>query len=43
MEDALRSVTKAAVREGRIKDLKEEVLKSDKLKVRYASEIDLEI
>lgn len=33
MEDALRSVTKAAIKEGRIRDLKNEVLKSDKLKV----------
>lgn len=33
MEDALRSVTKAAIKEGRIKDLKNEVLKSDKLRV----------
>jgi ATP-dependent RNA helicase DDX56/DBP9 len=34
MEDGLRSVTRSAIKEGRIKDLKSEVLKSDKLKVR---------
>ena len=33
MEDALRSVTKSAIREARIKELKMEVLNSDKLKV----------
>lgn len=34
MEDALRSVTKKAVREARVKELKNEILNSDKLKVR---------
>lgn len=34
MEDALRAVTRAAVREARIKELKTEILNSDKLKVR---------
>jgi ATP-dependent RNA helicase DDX56/DBP9 len=34
MEDALRSVTKSAVKEARIKELKTEILNSDKLKVR---------
>lgn len=34
MEDGLRSVTKAAVREARIKEIKNEVLNSEKLKVR---------
>ena len=33
MEDALRSVTRAAIREARIKELKTEILNSDKLKV----------
>ena len=33
MDDALRSVTKAAIREARIKELKTEILNSDKLKV----------
>jgi ATP-dependent RNA helicase DDX56/DBP9 len=33
MEDALRTVTRAAIKEGKLKDLKNEVLKSDKLKV----------
>ena len=33
MEDALRAVTRAAVREARIKELKTEILNSDKLKV----------
>jgi len=35
MEDALRSVTRSAIKEGRIKDLKNEVLKSDKLKAHF--------
>lgn len=35
MEDALRSVTRAAIREARIKELKSEILNSDKLKVRF--------
>lgn len=33
MEDALRSVTRAAIREARVKELKAEILNSDKLKV----------
>lgn len=33
MEDALRSVTRTAVKEARIKELKEEVLRSERLKV----------
>jgi len=33
MEDALRSVTRAAIREARVKELKTEILNSDKLKV----------
>jgi ATP-dependent RNA helicase DDX56/DBP9 len=41
MEDALRSVTKASIKEGRIKDLKNEVLKSDKLKVRTSTKMQL--
>lgn len=35
MEDALRSVTRAAIREARVKELKTEILNSDKLKVRH--------
>jgi ATP-dependent RNA helicase DDX56/DBP9 len=35
MEDALRSVTRSAVKEARIKELKTELLNSDKLKVRF--------
>ena len=35
MEDGLRSVTRAYVREARIKEIKNEVLNSDKLKVRF--------
>lgn len=34
MEDALRSVTRSAIREARVKELKAEILNSDKLKVR---------
>lgn len=34
MEDALRSVTRNAIKEARIKELKGEILNSDKLKVR---------
>jgi ATP-dependent RNA helicase DDX56/DBP9 len=34
MDDALRAVTKIAIREARIKELKQEILNSDKLKVR---------
>ena len=33
MEDALRSVTRSAIREARVKELKMEILNSDKLKV----------
>jgi len=33
MEDGLRAVTKAAVREARIKEIKNEVVNSEKLKV----------
>ena len=33
MEDALRAVTRSAVREARVKELKIEILNSDKLKV----------
>jgi anti-sigma28 factor (negative regulator of flagellin synthesis) len=33
MQDALRSVTRAAIREARVKELKAEILNSDKLKV----------
>ena len=33
MEDALRSVTRSAIKEARIKELKNEILNSDKLKV----------
>lgn len=36
MEDALRSVTRAAIREARVRELKVEILNSDKLKVRFA-------
>lgn len=34
MEDALRAVTRSAVKEARVKELKQEILNSDKLKVR---------
>lgn len=34
MEDALRSVTRSAIKEARIKELKAEILNSDKLKVK---------
>jgi hypothetical protein len=34
MEDALRSVTRSAIKEARIKELKTEILNSEKLKVR---------
>ena len=37
MEDGLRAVTKAAVREARIKEIKNEVVNSEKLKVRSRS------
>ncbi len=43
MEDALRSVTKAAIREARIKELKNELLNSDKLKAYFEDNpLDLE-
>ncbi|KAH8103835.1 DEAD-domain-containing protein [Cristinia sonorae] len=35
MEDALRSVTKSAIKEARIKELKTEILNSDKLKAHF--------
>lgn len=35
MQDALRSVTRSAIKEARIKELKNEILNSDKLKVSY--------
>jgi ATP-dependent RNA helicase DDX56/DBP9 len=35
MEDALRSVTRAAIKEARIKELKNELLNSDKLKAYF--------
>jgi ATP-dependent RNA helicase DDX56/DBP9 len=37
MEDGLRSVTKASVREARIKEIKNEVVNSEKLKVSSSS------
>jgi ATP-dependent RNA helicase DDX56/DBP9 len=37
MEDALRSVTRSAIREARVKELKTEILNSDKLKVKDIS------
>lgn len=40
MEDGLRAVTKAAVREARIKEIKNEVVNSEKLKVRISLCID---
>lgn len=33
MEDALRAVTRSAIKEARVKELKQEILNSDKLKV----------
>jgi ATP-dependent RNA helicase DDX56/DBP9 len=39
MEDALRAVTRSSIREARIKELKTEILNSEKLKVFYASDI----
>jgi ATP-dependent RNA helicase DDX56/DBP9 len=43
MEDALRSVTRAAIREARIKELKNELLNSDKLKAYFEDNpLDLE-
>ncbi|TFY52873.1 hypothetical protein EVG20_g10365, partial [Dentipellis fragilis] len=35
MEDALRAVTRAAIREARVKELKQEILNSDKLKAHF--------
>jgi len=37
MEDALRSVTRSAIREARVKELKTEIMNSDKLKVKNIS------
>jgi ATP-dependent RNA helicase DDX56/DBP9 len=37
MEDALRSVTRSAIREARVKELKTEIMNSDKLKVKDIS------
>lgn len=37
MQDALRAVTRSAVREARVKELKSEILNSEKLKVRLTS------
>ncbi|KAK0202904.1 P-loop containing nucleoside triphosphate hydrolase protein [Desarmillaria ectypa] len=43
MEDALRSVTRTAIREARMKELKTEILNSDKLKVHFEDNpLDLE-
>ncbi|KJA28170.1 hypothetical protein HYPSUDRAFT_197689 [Hypholoma sublateritium FD-334 SS-4] len=43
MEDALRSVTRAAIREARVKELKSEILNSDKLKAHFEDNpLDLE-
>ncbi|THH06556.1 hypothetical protein EW146_g9579, partial [Bondarzewia mesenterica] len=43
MEDALRAVTRAAVKEARIKELKQEILNSDKLKAHFEDNpLDLE-
>lgn len=36
MEDALRAVTRSAIKEARIKELKSEILNSEKLKVRFS-------
>ena len=36
MEDALRAVTRSAIKEARVKELKMEILNSDKLKVRLS-------
>lgn len=37
MEDALRAVTRIAIKEARVKELKMEILNSDKLKVRSSA------
>ncbi|TFY80364.1 hypothetical protein EWM64_g3648 [Hericium alpestre] len=43
MEDALRSVTRAAIREARVKELKQEILNSDRLKAHFEDNpMDLE-
>jgi ATP-dependent RNA helicase DDX56/DBP9 len=43
MEDALRSVTRAAIREARVKELKSEILNSDRLKAHFEDNpLDLE-
>ncbi|KAI0316010.1 DEAD-domain-containing protein [Amylostereum chailletii] len=43
MEDALRAVTKSAVKEARVKELKREILNSDKLKAHFEDNpLDLE-
>ncbi|KAF8637669.1 hypothetical protein AX17_002736 [Amanita inopinata Kibby_2008] len=43
MEDALRSVTRSAIKEARIKELKNEILNSDKLKAHFEDNpLDLE-
>ncbi|TFK39929.1 P-loop containing nucleoside triphosphate hydrolase protein, partial [Crucibulum laeve] len=43
MEDALRSVTRSAIKEARIKELKSEILNSDKLKAHFEDNpLDLE-
>ena len=34
-QDAMRKVTKVAIREARLKEIKAELLNSDKLKVKY--------
>lgn len=41
MEDALRAVTRSAIKEARIKELKTEILNSDKLKVHGVSRSSL--
>lgn len=38
-QDAMRSVTKQAIREARLKEIKEELLHSEKLKVRASLEL----
>jgi anti-sigma28 factor (negative regulator of flagellin synthesis) len=43
MEDALRSVTRSAVREARVGQLKTEILNSDKLKVDGSLTVDLRL
>lgn len=40
-QDAMRSVTKQAIREARLKEIKEELLHSEKLKVRASLELVL--